>query len=102
MAVAERLVTSALADATNQRLESSEDVNKDNSNVVNLIEERFSDVTEDTDEESDVDVDVGVQVNIIDATDDENSSLDANNNGNDDSDDDFEIISVNDHDYVNI
>ncbi|GFO35921.1 hypothetical protein PoB_006242600 [Plakobranchus ocellatus] len=102
MAVAERLVTSALADATNQRLESSEDVNKDNSNVVDLTEERFSDETENTDEESDVDVDVGVQVNIIDATDDENSSLDANNNGNDDSDDDFEIISVNDHDYVNI
>ncbi|GFR73303.1 ATP-dependent RNA helicase p62-like [Elysia marginata] len=123
MAVAERIVTSALADATRQEPEAevgaafgSDDKNLDcqqgdetgdvlaNNRSVHL---QSDETEEDDDNDSEIDANAEVQVNIIGATDEDDSYEDNEDNSNninrneefDDDDEDFEIISVNDQDY---
>ena len=123
LAVAERLVTSAMADATKvepaactsdrfgddgdeyaHKSQGRDDEEKESVGTGTLA--GFDETEDDSDNYSDVGSDAEVQVNIIDATDEDNDSYDDHedngNTVNEDSDGDFEIISINDQDYVNI
>ncbi|RUS73019.1 hypothetical protein EGW08_019225 [Elysia chlorotica] len=114
MAVAEKIVTSAVTDAASINLEacaasgfSDSDLGDQNDATLDAAPMlQTCETEEDSDKFSDVDPDAEVQVNIIDATDEDSASLeDTEDNGisrNEESDDDFEIITVNDQDYVNI
>ena len=112
MAIAESIVTSALTDATKIKQEACAGSGFDNSDNTDQNDTKDYrtvqgfETEEDSDKFSDIDTDAEVQVNIINATDEDTDSLDNTEDNciirNDESDDDFEIISVNDQDYVNI